>query len=225
MLKPWVIEERQTAEVVAVPQGAPSGRDLKRPIDLAIAAIALLPAAVIVGFAAAAVLLLDRQNPFYLDTRAGVGGRQFRCLKLRTMLSNPAILERYFERHPEERATYAATRKLANDPRITPLGQFLRSSSIDELPQLLNVLRGEMSIVGPRPLSPAEFRARGANRFLIASVRPGMTGLWQVSGRSDLDPASRVLLDNYYARNRSTWMDLRILARTPLAVFSRRGAR
>jgi len=204
---------------------ARAGSRLKRALDVCVAVGGLLVAAPAVGLMALVVALSDRQWPFYGDTRIGLRGRAFRCWKLRTMLSDPAILTAYFADHPAEEAVYAATRKLENDPRVTRVGRFLRRSSLDELPQLWNVLRAEMSIVGPRPLSPAEFQARGAHRFPLAAVRPGLTGLWQVSGRSDLDPASRVLLDNYYARHWSVWMDLRILGATPIVVLSRRGAR
>lgn len=197
----------------------------KRTLDLGIAVCALLAAVPMVALSALLIIALDRQLPFYGDTRVGMGGRRFRCWKLRTMRSDPAILEAYFTERPDEERRYQLTRKLEHDPRITSVGRVLRKTSLDELPQVVNVLRGDMSIVGPRPLSPAEFDRRGPDRFPLASVRPGLTGLWQVSGRSDLDPASRVLLDNYYARHWSIWMDLRILAATPVAVLTARGAR
>jgi exopolysaccharide production protein ExoY len=197
----------------------------KRTLDVA-TALCVLPAAIpTILLLALLIVVIDRQLPFYADTRVGLGGRRLRCWKLRTMRSDPAILDAYFAKHSAERQRYKATRKLEEDPRITSMGRILRKASLDELPQVWNVLRGQMSIVGPRPLSPSEFEARGPDRFLLAGVRPGLTGLWQVSGRSDLDPASRVLLDNYYARHWSIWMDVRILAATPLAVLTARGAR
>ena len=198
---------------------------IKRAMDLAIAVFVFLAAALPITLLAIVVLVCDRQPPFYADTRVGLGGRRFRCLKLRTMRSDPAILQAYFVGHPAEQHRYLVTRKLEWDPRITSVGRILRKTSLDELPQVWNVLRGEMSIVGPRPLSPSEFEARGPARFTLASARPGLTGLWQVSGRSNLDPASRVVLDNYYALNWSIWMDLRIIAATPLAVLTARGAK
>lgn len=200
----------------------PSG---KRTFDVCFAVVGLVLSAPLVLGAAALIVVLDGQSPFYLDERVGLGGKRFRCWKLRTMRSNPRILEAYFEAFPEHREQYRVHRKLDNDPRKTVLGEFLRKTSIDELPQFINVLRGEMSVVGPRPVSPAEFSARGASRFLLASVQPGITGIWQVEGRADLDASSRVLLDNYYARNHSFWMDLKIVLRTPVAILSRRGAR
>lgn len=198
---------------------------LKRATDVCIASVALALTAPLILLAALTILVADRQLPFYADLRVGLAGRQFRCWKLRTMRSHPRILEEYFAAHPHEAETYRETRKLSHDPRITPLGALLRKTSLDELPQLVNVLSGDMAAVGPRPLSPSEFEQRGPSRFLIGGVRPGMTGLWQVNGRSDLDVASRVLLDNYYARNWSLWMDMRILAATPVVVLTARGAR
>lgn len=106
------------------------------------------------------IAIVDRQLPIYLDERVGRHGRLFQCWKYRTMRSDPAILERYFEAHPEERAVYDLTRKLLDDPRKTALGAFLRRTSIDELPQLWNVFKGEMSLVGPRPITESEFTRR-----------------------------------------------------------------
>jgi lipopolysaccharide/colanic/teichoic acid biosynthesis glycosyltransferase len=193
-------------------------QETKRTLDILLAVTLLVPGLPVMGVLAFAVWVVDRQFPFYADRRVGLGGRRFGCL-------DPKILETYFSGHPGEEQLYGATRKLGHDPRITRVGRLLRKTSLDELPQLFHVLLGHMSVVGPRPLSPREFDERGASRFILASVRPGMTGLWQVSGRSDLDPASRVLLDNYYARNWSVWMDARILALTPIVVLTARGAR
>jgi exopolysaccharide production protein ExoY len=219
----------EAATLETIPSGLSrrrrGARFTKRLLDLLLMVVALPIAAVVVGVAAALIVLVDRQSPFYLDGRVGFRGRDFRCLKLRTMRSDPSILERYFVEHPEERRGYELTRKLDADPRVTRLGSLLRRTSIDELPQVVNVLGGHMSVVGPRPLSPAEFLRRGPNRFFLASVKPGLTGLWQVSGRSDLDPASRVLLDNYYAQHWSIWLDLKLLVQTPIAVLTCRGAR
>ena len=220
-------KRRTATPIVLLPQArpAPARFDPKRAFDVVFAVTLLVLTAPIVAAACVLIVAVDGQSPFYLDERVGMGGARFRCWKLRTMRSNPRILEAYFERYPEHREQYRIHRKLDQDPRKTRLGDFLRKTSIDELPQMINVIRGEMSVVGPRPVSPAEFAARGASRFVLASVRPGVTGLWQVEGRADLDAAGRVLLDNYYARNCSFWMDMRILLRTPGAVLSRRGAR
>ena len=115
---------------------------------------------------------------------------------------------------PVARAEWAKDRKLKSDPRITPLGQFLRKTSLDELPQLLNVVRGEMSLVGPRPVVPDELELYGEARLYYLQVRPGLTGLWQISGRNDLDYERRVGLDAWYVRNWTLWYDILILVRT-----------
>lgn len=200
-------------------------RVFKRMLDVAVAGGMLIVAAPVLLLAAFAVLLFDRHRPFYRDTRIGEGARTFRCLKLRTMTMDPTILQRYFEANPGERDSYASTRKLKDDPRVTRLGRFLRRSSIDELPQLVNILRGEMSVVGPRPLAPAEFMQRGEHRYPLTLVRPGLTGLWQVRGRSDTTLRRRVRLDNFYATHWSLALDVRIILATPLAVIRARGAR
>jgi lipopolysaccharide/colanic/teichoic acid biosynthesis glycosyltransferase len=126
--------------------------------------------------------------------------------------------------HAELREEWDTSQKLKDDPRITRVGKLLRKFSLDELPQLWNVLKGEMSLVGPRPIVDAETNHYGDGLGLYESVRPGMTGLWQVSGRNDIGYSTRVSLDSYYVRNWSVWLDLYILARTPIAVFSRDGA-
>lgn len=197
----------------------------KRAFDLAITLPMCVLAAPIVLLAAVAILIVDRQRPFFVDQRVGRGGVLFRCLKLRTMRSDPQLLARHFDAHPEELDLYQRTRKLSRDPRITRLGRFLRMSSMDELPQLWNVVRGEMSVVGPRPLGPAEFVERGIDAEPLKLVRPGLTGLWQVSGRSNTSLARRIELDNHYATSWSLRMDLRIVLATPTAVLRARGAR
>lgn len=202
-----------------------SARVVKRAMDLVLAATMLAIAAPLVIAAALLVLVADRRNPFFSDERVGEGGSPFRCLKLRTMTRRPGVLEEYLASRPDERRCYELTRKLEHDPRITRAGSLLRRTSIDELPQLVNVLLGEMSIVGPRPLAPAEFARRGDASLPLLQVRPGLTGLWQVRGRSDLSHRQRVALDNFYARRWTIGLDLRILAATPYAVISRRGAR
>ncbi|MBI5947799.1 MAG: sugar transferase [Chloroflexi bacterium] len=197
----------------------------KRAMDMVIASLMFFGALPVMLGAAVAIAVADRQWPLYLDERVGLGGKHFPCWKLRTMRNRPGLVEAYLAAHPEEQEEWIACRKLRDDPRKTPLGSFLRKTSLDELPQLVNVLRGEMSIVGPRPISPAEFAGRGPERFVLATVRPGITGLWQVKGRSTLDPRERLMLDSYYARQWSLAMDIRILLATPAAVLTARGAR
>lgn len=151
----------------------------------------------------------------------GVNGRQFNAFKFRTMYVNG---DEILEQHPHLKAELALNHKLKDDPRITKIGQFLRKTSLDELPQLFNVLKRDMSLVGPRMIAPAELEKYSQWNINLLTVRPGITGLWQVSGRSDLNYEARVNLDMYYVRNWTLWLDLRILIQTPLAVFKGRGA-
>ena len=168
----------------------------------------------------------DGGPAFFAHQRVGRGGKLFGCLKFRSMVTDSQTrLEALLASDPAARAEWEATRKLKNDPRITPIGRFLRSTSLDELPQLINVLRGEMSLVGPRPVQEAEIdRYYGASAAHYMAVRPGITGLWQVSGRSETSYESRVALDVAYVSRPSLLADLSILLRTPVAVVSRRGA-
>ena len=168
----------------------------------------------------------DGGPAFFAHQRVGRGGKLFGCLKFRSMvIDSQARLETLLANDPAARAEWEATRKLKNDPRITRIGRFLRSTSLDELPQLINVLLGEMSLVGPRPVQEAEIdRYYGASAAHYMAVRPGITGLWQVSGRSETSYESRVALDVSYVSRPSLLADLSILLRTPVAVLSRRGA-
>jgi lipopolysaccharide/colanic/teichoic acid biosynthesis glycosyltransferase len=197
----------------------------KRFIDIAIAGTMLatlaLPMAVI-----AFLVRLDGGPAFFSHSRVGRGGRLFGCLKFRTMqVDAEQRLHQLIEQDADARAEWFATRKLRNDPRITRIGRFLRSTSLDELPQLLNVLRGEMSLVGPRPVTPSELAANyGAAADHYQLVRPGITGPWQVSGRNDVSYDRRVALDVAYATRPSLLLDLRLLVQTPIVVLLRRGA-
>jgi lipopolysaccharide/colanic/teichoic acid biosynthesis glycosyltransferase len=168
----------------------------------------------------------DGGPALFAHQRVGRGGKLFGCLKFRSMvIDSQARLEALLASDPGARAEWEATRKLKNDPRITRIGRFLRSTSLDELPQLINVLRGEMSLVGPRPVQEAEIdRYYGASAAHYMAVRPGITGLWQVSGRSETSYESRVALDVAYVSRPSLLADISILLRTPVAVLSRRGA-
>lgn len=167
----------------------------------------------------------DGGPAFYGQQRIGQDGRKFRCWKFRSMVTNSAeVLEKLLATDPAARAEWDADFKLKNDPRITSIGQFLRKTSLDELPQLWNVLVGEMSLVGPRPVTEAELPNYGDKLADYYAVRPGMTGLWQVSGRNDVTYAERVALDSYYVHNWSLLGDIVILFKTVLVVFDRRGA-
>lgn len=199
----------------------------KRAFDIGVAGVGLVLLALVVAAVAPLVWLADGGPVFFVHTRIGQGGMPFRCLKLRTMvIGAEAALERHLAESPAARAEWQATRKLRADPRVLgPVGRFLRRTSIDELPQVWNVLRGEMSIVGPRPVVEEELAHYGVHSAWYFSVRPGVTGPWQVNGRSDTGYAARVRLDVQYARRASLRRDLRICLRTFGAVLVGRGAR
>ena len=199
---------------------------LKRAMDVLGAGLLLLAA--LPAFLAIALLVRRDGGPvFYAHPRVGRGGAIFGCLKFRSMVvDSDQHLAALLAKDPAARGEWAATRKLKRDPRVTGIGRLLRATSLDELPQLINVLRGEMSLVGPRPVTEAELEQHygpGAAAH-YAAVRPGITGPWQVSGRNDVTYASRVALDMAYATAPSVWTDIRILLRTPGAVLARRGA-
>jgi len=134
------------------------------------------------------------------------------------------VLDAHLEQFPERKLEWLVNRKLRNDPRLTPIGRLLRRTSLDELPQLWNVFRGDMGLVGPRPIAEDELIRYGDSMELYASVLPGITGLWQVSGRNDTTYEERVRLDDYYVRNWSIWLDLWIVGRTVKSVISGKGA-
>ncbi len=197
----------------------------KRLLDVG---LILLFSPIIIGVCCLLALLvrLDSAGPiFYTQNRIGHGRKPFQAWKFRTMVPDAdAVLTKYLETHPELKEEWLRDQKLRNDPRITRTGRFLRKTSLDELPQLWNVLRGEMSLVGPRPIVEAEIERYGANFALYTRVLPGLTGLWQVSGRNDTTYPERVALDSYYVRNWSVWLDLYILARTVWVVLAGKGA-
>ncbi len=175
--------------------------------------------------AIAAVVKLDGGPVFYAHPRIGVGNRQFRCLKFRSMKpDSAAMLEHTLLNDAAAAIEWATTRKLRNDPRVTQVGAFLRKTSLDELPQLLNVLRLEMSLVGPRPIVDDEIEHYGDDIAYYYATRPGLTGLWQVSGRSSTTYKQRVQLDVRYVENWTLWRDIVILAKTVPAVLKRTGA-
>lgn len=171
-----------------------------------------------------ALVRLDGGPGFFGHVRVGRGGKCFKCWKIRTMVPNADLaLRDVLRRDPNAAEEWARDRKLTRDPRITWVGGFLRRSSLDELPQLWNVLRGEMSLVGPRPITPEELPRYSVHRADYCSVRPGLTGLWQVSGRSELSYQDRVALDVSYLQNMSLASDLLILLKTVRVVFRRDG--
>lgn len=196
----------------------------KRLFDIIVATLMLLVAAV--PMAIVAILIKrDGGSVFFRHERIGMSGRPFLCTKFRSMSSNAQeLLEEYLANDPERRREWEESRKLKNDPRVTAFGRFIRKTTLDELPQLFNVLKGDMSLIGPRPVTKSELEYYGNTTALYTSVRPGLTGLWQVSGRSDLNYDQRVRLDTWYVRNWTPWHDIAILLKTIPAVLFRRGA-
>jgi exopolysaccharide production protein ExoY len=205
---------------------SPKGGVAKRVFDVTAASMMLFLALPAMFFIAVIMFSTDRGPIFFGHERIGLNGRRFRCLKFRSMVvDSQQALARHLETFPQARAEWEATQKLREDPRITPIGQFLRVTSLDELPQLINVIRGDMSLVGPRPIVQDEV-VRYANEIAAyAATRPGITGLWQVSGRSDVDYDQRVQLDSQYVREWSFGGDLIILIKTVKVVLSRTGSR
>lgn len=202
----------------------PTGGSTKRLFDCAFAVLLIILIGCLFAVVAVGILVLDGRPIFIRHRRIGKGGAVFGCLKFRTMVVNAdEVLEHHLRTDEAARAEWAETRKLKNDPRVTPIGHVLRKLSIDELPQIINVLKGEMSLVGPRPIVREEVSRYGAQIADYYRARPGLTGPWQVSGRNDVTYATRVLLDRDYVQHWSFGRDVRILLRTIPAVLSARG--
>ena len=203
----------------------PLNRYLKAIFDFIVTLVGTLAISPILVFIA---LWIYKDSPgpvIFKHIRIGKNGKEFPCYKFRSMcIDAKEKLEKLLDTDPEVRAEWEKDFKLKNDPRITKSGAFLRKTSLDELPQIFNVLKGEMSLVGPRPIIKAEMERYGEyiNDYLM--VKPGITGMWQVSGRNDIDYTERVLLDSWYVRNWSIWIDLVMLFKTIAVVLFRKGA-
>jgi Undecaprenyl-phosphate galactose phosphotransferase WbaP len=199
-------------------------RFMKRAFDV-VASLVLLALLAPLMIYLAVRIRNDGGEALYAHQRVGRGGRTFRCIKFRSMVIDASDrLEHLLESDPELRTQWEREHKLKNDPRISKVGHFLRKTSLDELPQLWNVLRGEMSLVGPRPIVHAELARYGDDIDYFLMVRPGITGLWQVSGRNDVGYEKRVYLDTWYVKNWSLWYDIAILFKTVRVVLRREGA-
>jgi exopolysaccharide production protein ExoY len=223
------------SEVVYAPRALAPDRGIVRPVSLdeqattvlnvLVALFALIFLAPLMIAVAVLVYAQDGGSPVFAHRRIGRNGRYFNCLKFRSMaIDAQERLALLLANDPVARAEWEKDHKLRNDPRVTRLGAFLRKSSIDELPQLFNVLRGEMSLVGPRPIVDAEIVKYGRRFADYCRVKPGITGLWQVSGRNDTTYRTRVALDCVYARRRSVWLDTYVLVATVPAVLTSRGS-
>jgi exopolysaccharide production protein ExoY len=204
---------------------SPTGGAIKRTLDISMALSALVGLSPLFILTALLIKVTDRGPIFYRHIRLGHGRRSFACFKFRTMMANAdEVLEQHLRSSPDAAAEWASSRKLKNDPRVTSVGAVLRKLSIDELPQLINVLRGEMSMVGPRPIVFDEVPLYGTDIDFYFSARPGLTGVWQVSGRSDAAYSRRVALDRRYVENWSLWTDLVVVIKTVPAVLTARNA-
>lgn len=216
---------RSPAEVARRKPGAtggayPIGGWSKRLADLFTAGSALLLVSPLLLLIVALIKATSKGPIIFAHDRIGFEGRTFKCLKFRTMvLDADRVLVEHLARDPAAAEEWRESQKLSHDPRVTPFGRVLRKTSLDELPQLFNIIKGDMSCVGPRPIVQEELDRYGPVRSEYLRARPGLTGLWQVTGRSSTDYAHRVSLDAQYLRNWSLWADFGILCRTTLAVM------
>jgi Undecaprenyl-phosphate galactose phosphotransferase WbaP len=220
---------REVAGIVGLeirhPLRRSSSRLIKRGLDLALTLALALPVATVIAIFGILVTLGDGGQMFYASERIGRGGKPFKVWKLRSMMADGEdVLRRYLSENPSEERQWRANQKLSFDPRVTRIGALIRKLSIDELPQFWNILIGDMSMVGPRPILESQVHLYGKSFELYKTVRPGMTGLWQVSGRNHLTFAQRVNLDKYVIQNWSLWLDLYLLSRTVSVVLSAHGA-
>ena len=200
-------------------------RVIKRVFDLLFTicgGLCILPFLLVI---AVMVAFDNKGNVIFAHRRIGRGGKEFKCYKFQTMIPNAQeALEKYLAENPEARKEWEESFKLTNDPRVTKLGNILRKTSLDEMPQLWNVIKGDMSLVGPRPIVAKEIERYGEYFREYAMVTPGITGMWQASGRSDTTYEERVEMDTWYVRNRSVWIDLMYLFKTVKIVFTGKGA-
>ncbi len=203
----------------------PTGGVAKRALDITVALTALVVFLPLLLMIMALVKATDGGSIFYGHKRVGHNGRYFKCLKFRTMVPNgDEVLRRHLRNNPEAAEEWRKTRKLKDDPRVTAVGTVLRKLSLDELPQLINVLRGEMSIVGPRPVVDEELTLYDTFAVYYLRTRPGLTGLWQISGRNDVSYESRIAFDTQYVQNWSLLRDVAIIVKTIPAVCMSRGS-
>ncbi len=169
--------------------------------------------------------LTSRGPIFYGHKRVGKNGKEFKCWKFRSMcIDADKKLEEILATNPQMRAEWEKDRKFTNDPRVTKIGKILRKTSIDEIPQFFNILVGEMSFVGPRPVTKPELEKYGKKSDFILTVQPGLSGFWQISGRSDTGYEERITLDSYYIHNWSVWLDIWIIIKTVYVVIKGKGA-
>lgn len=193
----------------------------KRIFDLLIVALLAIPTLIVV-VVTAVMVAMDGKSPFYTQKRVGRGGREFSIIKLRSMVQDAdALLTEYLSKNPEAREEWDEKQKLRHDPRITKVGHFIRKTSLDELPQLWNVMMGDMSLVGPRPMLPCQQEIYPGRAYY--NMRPGITGLWQVSERNEASFKQRAFYDNQYHEELSFGADLAVMAKTVTVVLRANG--
>ncbi len=198
---------------------------IKRLTDILIITICLPLLIPLFLILAIGVKVTSKGPVFYGHPRIGKNGKKFKCIKFRSMdINSQAMLEDILKNDPVRRAEWEKDRKFTDDPRVTKFGKFLRKTSLDELPQLLNILAGQMSFVGPRPVTAEETEKYGDHKNLVLSVLPGLSGMWQVSGRSETSYEERIFYDSYYIQNWSIWLDFWIIIKTIWVVLRRKGA-
>ena len=200
-------------------------RMIKRIFDLVcgiMGLVVVVPAAIVIGV----LIKLDSKGPvFFTHRRIGQNGKEFNCYKFRSMfVDGDRILDEYLKKSSEAKKEWEEFAKLKDDPRVTPMGRIIRRYSLDELPQMFNVIKGDMSLVGPRPYMPREKEMMGEYLSIITTTVPGITGLWQTSGRNEINFSDRLKLDEWYVRNWSMWMDLMFLLKTAVVVLKSKGA-
>jgi exopolysaccharide production protein ExoY len=210
-----VIDTRSNLRFSSMGSTGPVGLNSKRALDILLAISGILLLAPLLSICFAATILSSPGPALFRHRRVGFNGKHFDCLKFRTMVTDaPERLHQLLESDPIAAAEWTANRKLRHDPRVTAIGAILRKSSLDELPQLLNVLKGDMSIVGPRPVTEEELTRYSSAISAYLACRPGITGLWQISGRSTTTYNKRVACDALYARKWSMALDARIIVAT-----------
>ena len=200
---------------------------IKRIVDIIVGllgTIMLIPITAVI-YITKKILKEDNGPIFYDQLRIGKDGKHFKLYKYRSMIVGAdEILKEYLDSNEEARVEFEKNQKLRKDPRITKLGNFLRKTSLDELPQMINILKGEMSFIGPRPVVDGEIEKYGTNKEKFLSVKPGLTGYWQVNGRSNTTYAERIDMELYYVDNQSLWLDIKIFFKTFISVIKKEGA-
>ena len=227
------VENMKNVDMLSTPEKKEINRNvfymfIKRGFDIIcgmFGTVLLIP--ITLAVVIARVITKEMDGPiFYDQIRIGKNGKHFKIYKFRTMVIDAdEILKKYLDENEEERKEFEANQKLENDPRITKLGNFLRKTSIDEFPQFINILKGDMSLIGPRPIVDREVPLFGKNMKIVHSVKPGLTGYWGVNGRSNTTYDERVEMETYYAKNISFKLDVKIFFATIVQVLKREGAK